>query len=225
MHFGGTLVDELWRLECEGLAYYLGNTDPNRLAVELENEPTRENHDVGDGPGYLDLLPTVWYPIARTAWGAERTLVLKATDFGSLNTLIDTFDFAPPAGDNAHLVVHGYDNQMRGPGGGIYGWTDISQTDWIADQIRQKINALGYKGGGATELGVDANRASGDADRGQRMGRLLTSFTAKDLYLFAWSMTGDSVRCSGVENINGHNIETYYSGLRPYARRAGIMVT
>lgn len=221
---GASLIEELWRLECEGLANYYGDTDPRRMAVELENEPTSEWHDVGDGPGYGDLLPDVWHGIARQVWGPERTLIVKSSGFGGLNTLLNEFDFRCPAGDNSHLVIHNYDNQIQGPGG-FYGWTDIGQTDWIAQQVRAKINELGYRGGGSTELGVDIGRSNGDYDRGQRLGRLLTSFTANDLYMFSWSMVGDAVRCSDIYSINGHSIEAYWPNVRPYARRAGIMTT
>ena len=192
------------------------------MAVELENEPTREWHDVGDGPGYGDLLGPVWHGIARQVWGPERTLIVKSSNFGSLNTMLDEFDWSPPAGDNCHLVHHSYDNQVRGPGG-YYGWTDIGQTDWMAQQVRAKINALGFKGGGTTEIGVDIGRSDGDWDRGQRLGRILTSYTRENLYAFAWSMVGDAVRCSDIFAVNGYRIEAFWPEVRPYARRAGIM--
>lgn len=218
---GASLVEELWRLECEGLADHCGNADPNRLAVELENEPTQDYRLPG-GAGYGDLLASVWYPVARRAWGRDRTLVVKSTSFGALNSLLGEFDFACPTGDNAHLVFHNYARQIRGPGG-VYSFEDIGQTDWIADQCRAKINALGYRGGGSTELGVAADHVPEDRDRGQRLGRLLTSLTRRDLYMFVWSMVGDNVRCSDVRNVNGRRIEAYWPGISPYARRAGIM--
>lgn len=222
-HFGATLTTELFRLECEGLAAAMGNTDPNRLAVELENEPTSEWHNAG-GTGYGDLLASTWYPIARAAWGPERTIVVKANGFGHLNNLIDIFDFACPAGHNMHLVIHDYDGMIQGPSGSN-GFGSITETNWIADQIRTKINALGYRGGGATEIGVNQGTSNGDTDRGQRLGRLLTSFTNQNLYMFVWALVGDGIVCSEIRNVNGHLIEAYWPGISPYARRAGIMTT
>lgn len=225
---GASLTEELWRLECEGLAHYYGNTDPRRCAVELENEtvwPWADHTSNGvQRAGAGRLIRDVFYPIARTAWGPERTIVLKATNYGALSSLINEFDIPCPAGHNCHLVIHNYDNQINGPGG-QYAWTDIGQTNWIADQIRAKINSLGYKGGGATEIGVDKGRVPNDWDRGQRLGRMLTSFTNRDLYMFVWSMSGDSVRCADVQTINGKSIEAYWREIAPYARRAGIMTT
>jgi hypothetical protein len=220
---GASLVEELWRLECEGLANYFGNTDPRRCAVELENEPTQEYRLPG-GAGYGDLLASVWYPVARRVWGPDRTLVVKSTAWGGLDSLIKDFDFVCPSGDNAHLAFHNYDDQISGPDGPS-AWVSIGQTDWVADQCRVRIKALGYKGGGTTEIGVDASRVASDADRGQRLGRLLTSLTRRDLYMFTWAMTGDSVRCSEIQKIGGRRIEAYRRGIARYARRAEIMTT
>jgi hypothetical protein len=222
---GASLVEELWKLECEGLANYFGSTDPRRCAVEPENEPTIQwNGETGYPTGYGQLLKDVWYPVMRTAWGPERTIVLKGSFYGGLNAMLNDFDFVVPSGHNCHLVIHNYDGQINGPSGAI-GFTDIGQTNWIADQIKAKITALGFKGGGATEMGVWSGNVPNDADRGQRMGRLLTSFTSRDLYNFAWSLVGDAYRCSDIQTLNGKSIEAFQRGLAPYCRRSGIMTT
>lgn len=222
---GASLMEEFWRLECEGLAHYFGDTDPRRLAVETENESVVPwNGDASNPIGYGRLLKEMIYPIARQAWGPERTIVLKGGGWSGLNAMLADFDFVVPQGHNCHLCIHNYDNQITGPGG-QYGWTDIGQTDWIASQIKAKITALGFKGGGATEMGVDKGRVTNAADRGQRYGRLMTSFTNRDLYIFTWSLVGDNVRCSSIQTINGKSIEAYDRDIAPYARRAGIITT
>lgn len=226
---GASLVEELWRLECEGLAEYFGDTDPRRCAVEFENEPTIRYTDGWEDEqnqsgqwliGYGRLLREVWYPIARRAYGPDRTLVLKSTVWGGLNSLIDEFDFPCPPGDNAHLVHHNYPGQIRSPMG-LLDWSNISHSEWAADQVRAKISSLGYLGGGATELAGDYNGESWRV--GQQIGRQLTSYTRRDLYCFFWSMVGDGYRSSEVQNINGRSIEAFRRDIAPYARRAEIM--
>lgn len=212
---GASLVEELWRLECEGLAESFGNTDPRRCAVELENEPTQDYRLPG-GAGYGDLLASVWYPTARRVWGRERTLVVKSTNWGAPDSMLKEFAVACPAGDNAHLVFHSYDHGA---------WSDIAGTNRLAEQCRARIRTLGYRGGGTTEAGVRAGQVPSEADRGQRMGRLLTSLASRDLYLFAWSLTGDDVRCSEIQSIGGRRIEAYRRAMAPYARRAGLMTS
>jgi hypothetical protein len=221
---GHSLIEEYVRLEAEGLANYFGNTDPRKCAVETENETivawNGESGMIGSGPFLKDVV----YPIFRKAFGPDRTIILKCGGWGGLNVTMSDFDFAVPSGEPANLCIHNYDQQITGLGGQL-GFTDITQTDWIADQLRSKIASLGFRGGGATEIGVDAGRANGDTDRGQRMGRLLTSFTKRDLYAFGWTMTGDGVRCSKIQDIGGKQIEAFDRGMAPYCRRAGLMTT
>ena len=234
--FGASLTEELWRLECEGLAYHMGGTDPRKLAVELENEPTSSWAASVDGVGYGDLLPDVWYGIARQVWGQERTLVLKGTGFGGLGDLLESFNFRCPAGHNAHLVSHNYDGQVTNENGqGLMNFGDIAQTDYYARALAGKITELGYKGGGMTEFGVrpyewwsqwpDGMLYIGDAERGKRMGRMTTSLSNRGLYNYVWGATGDDANCADVYPIDGHDIEAFYPTMRPYAARAGLTTT
>lgn len=226
---GASLVEELWRKEQEGLADLFGATDPRRLAVELENEPTREWRAIGNGPGLGDLLPDVWYGIARQVWGPARTLVVKGAGFGSLDYL-DEFDFTCPQGHNAMLACHNYDGQIHWPNG-VMNWEAISNSNWMADKLAARIAALGYRGGGYTELGVgqtewyDYSRPISEDERGRRLGRCLTSLTNRGLFLFAWGLVGDNNISVEIRNIDGRQIEAYRTGIAPYARRAGITTT
>lgn len=228
-NFGASLIEELWRAEQQGLADTFGATDPRKLAVELENEPTRDWRGTASDPGYGDLLPDVWYGISRQIWGPQRTLVVKPNLFGSLDGL-DEFDFVCPQGHNTHLVCHNYAGHIHWPNG-VQAWESIAETDWTADKLAGRIAALGYKGGGFTELGVGTREwynfdiVISDAERGRRLGRALTSLTNKGLYMFAWGHVGDDNLCVGIRQIDGHNIEAYLPGISPYARRAGITTT
>jgi hypothetical protein len=230
-NFGASLVEELWRMECQGLADYFGSVDPAKVAVELENEPTRSWGTESAGVGYGDLLPDVWYGMARQIWGADRTLVVKGTNFGGLDDLLATYDFTNPTGHRTHLVTHNYDGQPHYPNGNALNWGNIGETNWYADQLKKKIVDLGYTGGGMTEFGAgthewwDYNIVVSDAERGRRHGRILTSLTNQGLYLFPWGSVGDNHNASGIYNIDGHDIEAYHPGLRPYANRANSTTT
>jgi hypothetical protein len=235
--FGASLTEELWRSECNGLAERFGNTDPRFLAVELENEPTRPWRGTVDNPGYGDLLPDVWYGIARQIWGQERTLVVKSTGFGTMDSLRDEFDFRCPTGENAHLVTHNYDGQAhQAPNNNIaINWANMSQTDYYAKIVADKVSALGYKGGGMTEMGSypfewwDYNIKVSQEERARRMGRLLTSMTNKGLHVWFWGhLSGDptqSLDMAAIYTLDGHNIETVRPVMRPFMSRAGLTVT
>lgn len=231
--FGASLTEDLWRQECEGLAYWFGGTDPRRLAVELENEPTRPWRDTADGPGYGRLLAEVWYPVARAAWGMERTLGVKATSFGSVDSLRDDFDWTNPTGHNTFLCAHNYDGQFHlGPGGRVATWGSIGETDYAADMLASRIAQYGFAGGGFTEFGTnrwewwDAAATVADDERGRRLGRGLTSLAARGLSQWVWGLTGDGYNCCGIYDMGGGQmIESAFPGMRPYCMRAGRTTT
>jgi hypothetical protein len=235
-NFGASLTEELWRAECQGLADKMGNTDPRFLAVELENEPTQVWNSNSEGVGYGTLLPDVWYGMARQIWGQERTLVVKATGYGTLDSLRDEFNFRCPTGENAHLVTHNYTGQNHAePGKYVQNYADIGQTDYYAGILAAKITEFGYKGGGMTEMGAypfewwDYGTKVSLEERGRRMGRMLTSLTNKGLYNFLWgTLWGDpnqSLNCASMYTIDGHNIEALDTEMRPYTARAGQTTT
>lgn len=223
--FGATLTTELFRLECEGLADTFGNTDPRKLAVELENYPVHTWATVGTVPGYSYLLSEVFYPVARLAWGQERTLIVKAPG-GTAGLLTGGFDFACPAGQNAHLAVHCLPGEVSGPMGSI-AFTTIAQTDWLADQIGAKVTALGYRGGGVTSLGITPPVTV--QAKAERLGRMLTSISNKQLYTFYYGNLGTdpatTFDCANVYTVGGTRIEALHPAMRTYARRAGQMIT
>ena len=236
-NFGASLTEELWRLECEGLADRMGNTDPRKLAVELENEPTSQWATGSYGVGYGDLLPDVWYGIARSVWGQDRTLVVKSTGFGTLDSLRDEFTFRCPTGHNAHLVSHNYDGQahMATNNNIAINWGNIAQTDYYAKILADKITELGYKGGGMTEMGAypqewyNYDLKVSQEERGRRMGRALTSLTNKGLYNFYWGLLGGdpttSLDMASIYSIDGNNIEAMRPLMRPFASRSGLTIT
>lgn len=237
-NFGASLTEELYKMEMQGLADRLGNTDPRKLAVEIpENESTKQWADSSSGVGYGTLLKSFFYPIARQIWGQERTLVLKATAFGSLDSMRDEFDFRCPTGENAHLATHNYDGQahMHNNNNLAINFGNIGQTDYYAEQLAKKITDLGYKGGGMTEMGAypqewwDYSIKVSQEERGRRMGRMLTSFTNKGMYLFYWGMLGGdpttSLDMASIYTIDGANIGAVRPLMRPFASRGGLTTT
>jgi hypothetical protein len=234
-NFGATLTEELYKAEQQGLADRLGTLDPRLLAVEIpENESTRQWADSTSGVGYGTLLKSFYYPTARQIWGQERTLVLKATSFGNLDSMRDEFDFKCPTGENAHLATHNYDGQAHIPAQNnlAINWGNIDQTDYYAKVLAQKITDLGYKGGGLTEVGAypqewyDYTKTVTQEERGRRMGRILTSASNKGLYTFFWGMLGGdpttSLDMASIYTIDGSNIEAFRPAMRPYASRSGL---
>lgn len=244
LNFGSTLTEELYRLECEGLADTFGATNPRRLAVELENNPVHSWNTVGLTQGYSQLLKYAFYPIARAAWGQDRTLVVKPP--GGMMGLINDFDFPCPVGELAHLAIHynnsgtlGYilnedgtlmldesGNQIIGEGLGV-GFSSIEQTDLIASEISRIITKYGYAGGGMTSVGVVPPTSI--AEKGMKLGRILTSMTGRGLYTFFYANTdGDPATTydsADFFTINGERIEALYPEMRPYASRSGLIFT
>jgi hypothetical protein len=227
----GQIALDLYTEEHEMQAFLLGDSDPRLLAVSLENEPTREYLDGPEGTGYRTLLRDWFYPQARAVWGQERTLIVKSTAYGTMDSLRDEFDFACPTGENAHLVTHNYDGQAHMPDGTSIHWGDIGMTDYYAGVLADKIAALGYRGGGMEEMGTspfewwDASIPVSETERGRRFGRTLTSLTNRGLYQFVWGLTGDYLYSTEIADIDGHRIEAFLPGIRQFGRRAGLITT
>lgn len=245
LNFGATLVEELYRLECEGLAETFGATNPRRLAVELENNPVHSWDTVGLTQGYSQLLKFVFYPIARTAWGQDRTLVVKPP--GGINGLTTKFDFPCPVGELAHLAIHqntleAFEYVLQEDGSYILdemgtpvqaeglesSFANIQETDAIALEISNKITQYGYAGGGITSVGITPPVSL--SEKGMRLGRILTSMTSKGLYVWynANMETSDPVNTFDTADfftINGERIEALYPEMRPYASRSGLIFT
>lgn len=210
-NFGASLIEELYRKECEGLADIFGNSDTNKLAVELENNVIHAWNTVNVTTGYKVLLDDVFYPIARAAWGDDRTICVKCS--GGLDGMVNVFDWKPPTGSNTHLVAHGNDGNINGPNG-IIDFSSIAESDWLAEEIREKIISLGFAGGGIIDLSIDD--VADIFDKSERFGRVLTSMTNAQLYTF---FTG----VSDTFTIDGSRIEALYPEMRQFARRAGLV--
>jgi hypothetical protein len=232
--FGASLTEELWRLECEGLADALGNTDPRKLAVELEHQPRSVWQGSGGVFGYGDLLRDVWYGIARGVWGADRTLIVKPTDGGGFDSLISEFDFTRPIGHRLHLATHtspGLPHHLGKAGGDALDFSTIGDSDFYARAFKQRMVDLGYRRGGVTQFSVhphewwDANLSLDEAEQGRRHGRMLTSLTAEGLYMVSAGSPDGTVDISGVHRIGSFNIEAYHPSFRPYCNRAGSTTT
>lgn len=214
LNFGASLTEELFRLEQEGLANEFGATDPRRLAVELESKVFHSWATVGATPGYRVLLNDVFYPIARTAWGQERTLLVKGPGgYGG----VAGFDWRPPTGQNVHFVVHTTDAEIN--------MTNIASTDFAAGVIKGKIDSLGFRGGGITSLSIVP--PIDVVLKAQRLGRMLTSGTNSGLYVFYFASLGTdpatTLSAADVFVINGARVESVPHEMAPYASRSGQM--
>lgn len=221
-NFGASLTEELFRKECEGLANYFNDLPPSHLAVELENKVFHHWENIGSTIGYKSLLNDVWYPIARTAWGQERTLIVKGP--GNANGTLSYFDWSPPNGERAHLAVHANNTELVGPNGGI-SLASIAESDWLAVALRDKINDLGFSGGGVTELRIDY--PNNTVDKAKKMGRVLTSFKNNNLYTWYYGHIGTNPdftpNVADVFSVNGFRIEALFPEMRAHASRAGMI--
>lgn len=212
INFGASLTEELFRSEMQGLAAEFGATDPRRLAVELEDRVYQSWLADGDFPGYKTLLADIFYPVARTAWGQERTLIVKGP--GGMAGL-GAFDWRPPTGQNVHFAVHVNDTDTP--------MTNITETDDAAELIKDKINSLGFRGGGITSLTI--NPPIDIFEKGRRLGRMLTSATNNGLYVFYYASLGTdpatTVSVADVFTINGARIEAVNQEMASLASRSG----
>jgi hypothetical protein len=222
INFGASLTEELFRKECEGLADYFNDLPPSRLAVELENFVVHPWNGVGSVPGYKTLLNDVWYPIARKAWGQERTLIVKGP--GTANGAVWHFDWAPPKGERVHLAMHTSDSGIIGLDGPV-GFYNIAESDWLAQALRDRIDLLGFSGGGVTALRIDSPQNT--VEKAKKMGRVLTSFYNKNLYTWYYAHLGTdpdfTPNVADVFTINGFRIEALYDEMRRYASRSGLV--
>lgn len=222
LNFGATLTQELFKKECDGLAETFGQTDPRMLAVELENRVVHGWDAVDTVPGYGTLLADVFYPIARTAWGQDRTLVVKAA--GGVDGLLVDFDFPCPTRQNVHLAAHTVGTDATGPGGPLT-FATIADSDWLADQISAKISSLGYAGGGLTSFGLIPPQDA--VTKAQKIGRLLTSMNNHGLYVWLYANLGTdpatTYSVADIFTIGGNRIEALYPEMRKFARRAGLI--
>lgn len=218
----GSIAQDLYKQEHEGMAAVLGDLPPSRLAVELENEPAWPWRDGAHGLGLRTFLADVMMPVARRAWGPQRTLCVKGGGHGSLDGLLgfhdqtgswrteDAFDLRAPADGPWDLHCHNYDGQSHMPGIGANGGVGLirfattAECEWYASQMRAVVDRLGYGGGGMSELGANTfewwnySQKVDDTERGRRLGRMQTALAKRGMYAFLWGFTGDGYACAGV---------------------------
>lgn len=222
------LVTELYRMEQQALADFFGATDPRRVMNELENEPVEDWVRTDGKVGFRQNLLDVLYPTARSAWGAERTFLLKGTSYGSINSLRDQWDLDNDAhfgGGSNMLGNHNYNGQPRWPNSSRELWWDHypdcqQHATWLHDAITRGH----FKGGGMSELGV-SNAVTPIDSRGRMLGKMHTAMHERNLFVAYWGLTGDHYNCSylyrDVEGANGALVEAVWPELRPYAGKAG----
>lgn len=229
----GSLAEELFAMEKQALADQFGDTDPRMVADEMENEPVVQWLDAPgtDKPlGFRRSLLEIMYPTARAAWGAERTLILKATSFGSINSLRDEWDLDNDVhfgGGNNIIATHQYDDQAKWPGTDRTLWWDSKEdTDAYAGWLADAVSKWKFKAGGMTELGVGNWHESGL--RGRMLGRMETSIHARGLFRCLWDKTGDYYSAAwlyrDVAGKEGKVTQALLPELRSYAGKAGRTV-
>jgi hypothetical protein len=227
-----TLIWELYRMEQEGLAFEYGATDPRKLANELENKPGEEWTMPAGQLGFRESLLNYLYPISRTAWGSERTLLIKGTGFGGMDHLRSLWTL----NNNSHfggglnlLCCHQYDNQAHRfalDGGPLYWWDTTDDCNEYVSHLVNKISEGGFKGGGLTELGV-ANIHSADL-RGRMWGKMETALYRHGLFNCGWDLTGDMYAgawlYTDVPGAVGRLVQARFPELRPFCGKANRSV-
>lgn len=227
----GSMTEELWRGEQEYLATIFDADDPTRVLIELESTPTREWADGAEGVGLGTLLRDVWYPIARE-YHPDRTLGVKGGREGSLTSLIGEFDWTVPDGKNTFILTHDFDGGPTDNTGTKMIWHNSAQAEWYAGQIAAAVSSAGAHGGGMTKIGHrpyewwDNSLAVSNAERGRRLGRMLTAASARGLFLAGWFRTSDAMACADLYGgpPDTARLEQLWPDLRPYAAIAGLTV-
>lgn len=226
--FGDSLTRELYTKEQQGLADAFGATDPRRLAVELEHNPVHTWANVSTTAGFRQLLNDVWYPVARAAWGNDRTLIVKGSQ-STFNTFLTEFDWRPPVRQNVILGTNKVtDSGIVGTSPlGSLTLANIAESDWICQQMRTKVDVLGYRTGAFVQFSV-----AGNADttiKAKKIGRMLTSANNAQLQMWMAGKHGDdpqtTINSSGFFVINGGRVEAFYPEMRPYCSRAGLTIS
>lgn len=223
-----TLIAELYRMEQQGLAAEYGDTDPRKLANELENEPVEDWTMAAPNIGFRDSLLNYLYPISRSAWGAERTLILKGSGFGSIDNLYSEWDLSNDThfGTGLNLLGnHNYTDQahVEGLNGGRQLWyDDFADCQLHASRLSDKVSAGAFKGGIVTEW--SALNAYETALRGRMIGKFHTAMYRRGIPVTYWDLVGDAYAFSWlsetVPGAVGKLVQAVDEPLRPFCGRA-----
>lgn len=234
---GGPLFQELYALECQGLADYFGATDPRYVMYELENEPVYAwNGDAGFQADYGRNIPLrtslrdIMYPAARTAWGANRSILIKGGGFGGLDALRDEFNLtnADFGGGANFLGNHNYADSAPhlGPGGRQLWYDDGSDARYHADILATKASNGGFKGAAITEFSAPGFWPADQ--RGRHIGKMHSAAAGRSIAFTHWDLTGDhyshSWLYSDVPGSEGRLVQQIIPEMRPYCGRSGRSV-
>lgn len=233
------LIFDLYRQEQEGLAYHFGDTDPLRLANELENEPVLDWTDAAvqansgqvDAIGLRTSLLEYMYPMARTAWGPDRTMIVKAGGFGGLDGIWD-WDIDNDAtwgGANNILGNHNYDDTYAphvDRNGRQLWYRDRADCDYHAGVVADRASMWKLRGAIMTEWSSPNTLA--DDVRGGDIGRLHTALAARGIPVCYWDLTGDQFGFAwfynDVPGSEGKTVQAIIPELRDFCGRAGRSV-
>lgn len=225
----GDLAVELYRMEKEALADFFGATDPRFVLEEMENEPVvdwLDNMSEDKPLGTRRAIKEIMYPTSRTAWGPERSFLIKGTSFGSINSIRDEWDFDNDrdfGGGNNFVGNHNYDDQAKYPDGRNLWYGAREDCDYHAGLLIDAVNRGKFKGGVMSEWGVPNWVA--DPERGQKHGRLHTAMAAAGIPMAYWDLTGDHYGCAwlytDVPGKEGKKVQAIIPEMRPYTGRAG----
>lgn len=228
-NYFGELGVELYRMEKQALADFFGSTDPRKVLEELENEPVFDwldgtNHD--NKLGFRRSLLEIMYPIARGAWGVERSFLLKGTSFGSINSLRDVWDLTNEGhfGSGSNFIGnHNYDDQAKYPDNRNLWYGSTEDCNYHAGLLKDTINRGKFKGGCMTEWGVPSWVAQ--PERAQKHGRLHTAMAKQGIPVAYWDLTGDAYGCSwlyrDVAGKEGKLVQAMNGDFRAYSGKAG----
>ena len=229
---------DLYRLEQEGKAEQLGDLDPALFATELENEAVedwtdeaaRSDTSLPDPAAAIGLRTSLleyMIPIARAAWGPERTVIVKGTGFGGLDG-VRQFDLNVASafpGQRFLLGNHNYAGSFAphiSDGGRQLWYLSRADADEHARQLADKAAAMGFDGAIMTEWSSPNTTAA--TDRGKEIGMLHTALYAKGIPVCYWDLVPDLFGFADLYNdvpgSEGVTVQAVAPELRQYCGRA-----
>jgi hypothetical protein len=167
-------------------------------------------------------------PIARTAWGPDRTQLIGGTGFKGLDGL-RKFDINIPAtfpGLRALLENHNYAGNYAphiSDGGRQLWYLSRADADEHAKQVSDKAAAMGFDGAIMGEWSSPNTTAA--ADRGREIGMLHTALSAKGIPCCYWDLVPDLFGFADLYNnvpgSEGVTVQAVFPELRAACGRAG----
>lgn len=237
------LVFALYQMEQVGLAETFGDLPTERLCSELEHAPhapwtddaARADTSLPNPLNAIGLRTSLFshmMPIARSAWGANRSLVVKGTGGGGLEGL-RSFDLAMQTAWPGTRVILG-NRDLGGswapsiaPGERQIDYGVRADADAHASELQAKATAMGFDGAIMTGFSAPADLAP--VPRGRQIGLTHTAMAAKGFPVcyrdFAGEPGSDPWGFAGlytdVPGSTGTTVQAVQPGLRAYCGRAG----